>query len=345
MRPFLAPIPSRPITRGSVPTFSIIIAAYQAAGFIGTAVESALAQTLAPLEVIVCDDGSTDDLDDALALYRDRLVLVRQENRGEGAAKNAAARMASGDFIAMLDADDVYLPNRLEALGELASARPDLDILVTDAFIESEGRVVRRAYDESWTFEVDDQRCAILERCFILGHAAVRRERFFAVGGFDDAMRTVADWDLWIRIILGGSRAGLIPEPLARYRVREGSLSTDTGAMLEGRIHCLERALERDDLSADERITARSSLTERGYELRLFEAREALLTGSPGVRRRLLTIALGRGFGLRTRLKAALSAIFPSRAGAAIARRESAAWVGAAGVRVEREEPVSDRAD
>ncbi len=345
MKSFLAPALSRPVAPGPVPSFSIIVAAYQAADFIGEALESAFVQTLAPLEVIVCDDGSTDDLDGALALYRDRLVLVRQENRGEGAAKNAAARMASGDFIVMLDADDVYLPTRLEKLGRLAAERPDLDILVSDALIECEGRVMRRAYDETWAFEVENQRQAILERCFVLGHAAVRRTSFVAIGGFDDSMRTVADWDLWIRLIFAGSRAGLVNEPLARYRVRAGSLSTDTSAILRGKIRCLEQALERDDLDTDERPTASRSLRKYRYELRLAAARGALASGAPGVRRKLVEIALGRGFGLRTRLKALFSAVFPSRAGALLAERESASWVGAAGVRVEREEPVSDRAD
>jgi glycosyltransferase involved in cell wall biosynthesis len=336
MESFLAPSPVHPVEPGRVPSFSIVIAAYQAAGFIGEALESAFAQTVAPLEVIVCDDGSSDDLEGALAPYRERLKLVRQENRGEGAAKNAAAKMASGDFIAMLDADDVYLPNRLEELGRLAVARPDLDILVSDALVECEGRVLRRAYDESWSFEIEDQRRGILERCFILGHAAVRRERFSAVGGFDDAMRTVADWDLWIRLILAGSRAGLVPEPLAHYRVRAGSLSTDTEAILRGKVRCLERALGRDDLSTEERKTARNSLSKHGCELRLGQARRALSERSPDVRKKLIAIAFGRGFGLRTRLKAALSALFPGRAGAMLSDRESASWVGAAGVRVER---------
>src|SRR5712692_3660025 len=143
---FLAPDPPGTITRGKRPSFSVIIAAYQAAATIGEAVDSALGQTLTPLEVIVCDDGSTDDIERALAPYRDRIVLLRKENGGEASAKNAAARAASGVFVAILDADDAYLPERLEALGELAAARPDLDILSSDAYLELDGQVVRRCY-------------------------------------------------------------------------------------------------------------------------------------------------------------------------------------------------------
>jgi len=80
---FAAPPPERPITRGAPPTFSVLVAAYQAAETIGEAIESALAQTVPPHEIVVCDDGSTDELHAALAPFRERIVLLRQENRGE----------------------------------------------------------------------------------------------------------------------------------------------------------------------------------------------------------------------------------------------------------------------
>src|SRR5206468_2811881 len=85
------------------------------------------------------------------------------------------ASVVTSDFVAILDADDVYFPERLEALGELAAARPDLDILTSDAYLELNGRRIRRCYEGGWTFEVEDQRRAILERNFIFGLAAVRR--------------------------------------------------------------------------------------------------------------------------------------------------------------------------
>ena len=138
-------------------------------------------------------------------------MLLRQENGGEAAAKTAAARAARGEFVAFLDADDVYLPERLEALAELATARPDLDVLTTDAIVEVDGEAVRRCYEESWTFEVDDQRGAILERNFVFGLAAVRRELLLAAGGFDRSLRHATDWDLWLRLILAGRGSGSSP--------------------------------------------------------------------------------------------------------------------------------------
>ena len=101
MRSFLAPPPERLFVPVAPPRFSIIIPAYQAASFVSEAVESALAQTVAPYEVIVCDDGSTDDLGRALAVYSGRITLLRKEHGGAASARNAAARSASSDFVAL----------------------------------------------------------------------------------------------------------------------------------------------------------------------------------------------------------------------------------------------------
>ena len=231
LRAHLAPIPARPLEPGPVPSFSVIIAAYQAAATIGEAVDSALSQTLPPVEVIVCDDGSTDDLEAALAQYRERITVLRQENRGAAAARNAASRAARGDFVAILDADDVYMPERLEALGALAAARPDLDILSTDTYFEVEGELAGRFNDQRHPFAIADQRTEILRRCFILYNAAVRRERLLELGGFDETLAQAEDWELWIRLILAGSRAGTVDEPLARYRMTPDSLTSETSKL------------------------------------------------------------------------------------------------------------------
>lgn len=317
-----APPPEGEIGIGDLPTFSVIIAAYQAAHLVGDAVSSALAQTRPAHEVIVCDDGSTDDIEGALEPYRDRIILIRQENRGEAAAKNAATRAASGDFVAVLDADDMYLPERLEAIAELAAARPDLDILTTDAYLELDGEVLRRCYTAAFRFVSDDQRRGILEDNFILGQVAVRRERLLEVGGFDESIFWATDWDCWLRLILDGSSAGLVAEPLARYRVQTGSLSSQRARMFAGRVATLEKALARPDLTPHERWTAASSLARYRRMLTLAEAREALEARSPHARRRALAVALSRGFGARTRVKALASAAAPATARRLLAERE-----------------------
>jgi hypothetical protein len=324
----LAPVPP--------PTFSVVIAAYEAAETIGAALESALAQSAPPHEIVVCDDGSTDDLDVALAPFRERIVLVRKENGGEASAKNAAARAATGDFVAILDADDVYLPGRLEALGALAAARPDLDLLTTDAYLEVDGRVLRRVYGDDWTFEVVDQRREIMRRNFVFGHAAVRRDRLLAVGGFDERIRFTTDWECWMRLILGGSRAGAVLEPLARYRVRRTSLSADRTQMTAGRIQSLRTGLEHPALRPEERETARATLAALERELAISRLRDAVRSGGPGTRRRALGLAFGRGVPPATRVKALAAALAPAFVGRLVRRRDRRVWVGAGETTIER---------
>ena len=333
---FLAPPPERPVEPGLPPTFSVIVAAHNAADVIGEALDSALEQTVAPLEVIVCDDGSTDDLDTALEPYRDRIRVLRKERGGEGSAKNAAAAAASGDFVVILDADDVFFPTRLEALGKLAAARPDLDILTTDAYLTVEGRVIRRCYDGKWTFAVNDQRREILRRNFIFGHAAVRRERLLSDGGFDEAILWTTDWDRWLRLIFEGSRAGVVEEPLALYRLRESSLSTRRDDLVRGKIMTLEKACANPALRPDDRPVLEGAIAEYRRELELSELRRALATGTRGSRWQALRVATARGFSTRERLEAAAAVLAPGISGRVSRSRAGRFWTGAGGIRVPR---------
>jgi glycosyltransferase involved in cell wall biosynthesis len=340
----LAPEPAASASRGAVPSFSVLVAAYQAAHVVGEALESAFGQTVPPHEVIVCDDGSTDDLAATIAPFRERIIFLRRsENRGEAAAKNAAARAASGDFVTILDADDVYLPTRLEALGELAAARPDLDILTTDAYLELAGRRVRRCYGPDWPFETANQRRAILERNFVFGLAAVRRERLLAVGGFDETIRWTTDWDCWIRLLLDGSQVGAVAEPLALYRVHETSLSASRADLVRGRVQTLRKTALDSRLTPDERIIVRSSIASQERDLAVLEVRAALLARPRDLRRRLLALALRPGVSVTTRGKAFAAATMPALAARIFQRREAGAWTGAAGIRGRSDGPDSER--
>jgi glycosyltransferase involved in cell wall biosynthesis len=332
---FLAP-PAAPIEPGPAPSFSVIVAAYNVADVIGDALESIRAQTIAPLEVIVCDDGSTDDLESAVEPFRDTILLLRQENGGEAAAKNAAGAAAKGDFVAILDADDVYFPDRLEALSALAQARPDLDVLTTDGFLCVDDRIVRRNYDPSWRFEIADQRRAILERNFIFGLAAVRRERLLQHGGFDEAIRWTTDWDLWLRLILAGARAGCVCEPLALYRLRETSLTAQRRNLLLGKLATLEKAQKNPDLRGNEPELLERSLASYRRDLALLDLREAVAAGKAGARRRALGVLRMRGYRLRTRLDAIAMAVAPAICGRVLRHRAERTWTGAGGVRVRR---------
>jgi glycosyltransferase involved in cell wall biosynthesis len=333
---FMAPAADPPVEPGSRPSFSVIVAAHEVADVIGDALASLETQTIAPLEVIVCDDGSTDDLDRALKPFTDDVLLIRKSHGGEASAKNAAAAVAQGDFLLILDADDVYLPPRLEALGDLALARPDLDILTTDGYLVVGERRVRRVYDHGWQFDVDDQPRAILERNFVFGLAAVRRERFREHGGFDQSIRWTTDWDLWLRMIMDGSRVGAVAEPLALYRLREGSLTSRRRDLAHGRIATLQKATRNPALTSAHREVLAESL--RFYEAHLaaLDLDAAVLAAEPGVRRRAFDVLFSRRVPRSARTTALAALATPSLARRYLRRRAERSWVGAAGIRVSR---------
>jgi hypothetical protein len=312
MPPFVVPPLTGPLPPGPRPTFSIVIPAYQAARTVGKALESIRAQTFPAAEIVVCDDGSTDDLDGALEPHRSVITLLRQENRGEMAARNSLLATATGEFVVPLDADDVYMHTRLEGLAALAVARPDLDILATDAYLVSDGRVVER-FNRSTRFAVEHQAEEILDRCFLIS-PAIRRERLLAIGGYDEQLRTAGDWDCYIRLIHAGAAAGLVDEPLLEYRLGSASLTAGRSSTLWDRVRVLEKAVARPDLSAAERGAALVSLRRhRGRALQQ-RAREALLETAPDLREHLLAVARSRDVATRVRAVAALALVAPHRA-------------------------------
>src|SRR6266545_1453448 len=300
MRAIIAPPPPGGLEAGPVPSFSIVIPAYQAAAVVGDAVRSALDQTIPPHEVVVCDDGSTDDIEGALEPFRDRIVLVRKGNGGGASALNASIQAATGEFVSILDADDAYERERLEALGELAAQRPDLDILMTDSLLEADGRPVGR-FSVKTPFAGERQAVEILDRCFI-AWPAVRRRRVLAIGGFDESLRIAYDWDFWIRALLDGARAGLIEVPLHRYRVSGESLSGSRPAALRERVTVLEKTARNAKLDPELTEALRRSLARNRSRALLAEAEDGLRSNTPDKRRRALKVAAGRGFKPVTRL-------------------------------------------
>jgi glycosyltransferase involved in cell wall biosynthesis len=302
---------------GGVPSFSVVIPAYQAAGTIADAVQSALAQTLEAHEVIVCDDGSTDHIATAIAPFSDRIVFLRRPHRGPAAARNAALRVASGDFVVMLDADDVYEFERLSALAELATARPDLDILATDLYYEAEGRVQGRFY-EFTDFVVNDQRRGIMQACFF-ACPALRRVSVLEIGGFDESLgirgvvgssriRGAEDWDLFIRLILRGSRVGLVNEPLMRYR--KHPTSTTPAESLAARVAVLEKVRSEAGLTPAERPFLEACIAHAASRAVLSHAK-ALVGANTAFRRSLLGLVGTRGITPSTRLTLSAAALTP----------------------------------
>jgi glycosyltransferase involved in cell wall biosynthesis len=283
----------------SAPTISVVIPCYEAAETVGEAVESALAQSTPPYEVIVCDDGSSDEPERALAPLLDRVRLLRKANGGGASALNHAAQAATGDLVAILDADDRYEPGRLEALTVLAVERPDLELLVTDAWLEQEGVRIGR-YSDVNPFPTGDQRAAILDTCFPGGWPAVRRRTLLDAGAFDESYRIAYDWECWARLIHKGARVGMVAEPLMTYRIHGGSLSSDTVASLRERLRLFEAAAHWQLMPHERRVLDASIARDR-RRLALEELAAAARRGS---RRDLFKLAFRARVPLRARATA-----------------------------------------
>jgi glycosyltransferase involved in cell wall biosynthesis len=286
---------------------------YKGADVVAEAVSSALDQTLPADEIVICDDGSPDDLGAALGALADRVRIVRKENGGPASAMNEAARQAAGEYVLQLDQDDLFLPGRVEAISDAIVSRPDLDVVATGGLVELDGELVEAKKDFG-AFVVDDQRLGIVERQFF-AWPAMRRERLLEVGGYDESFFHAYDWEGFIRLILTGSRAGLVDEPLYRWRLSSGSVSSEGSRNAEEYARVLRKTRDTMELTPEESEAVSTAITANERSVIIFQAREALADGRPDARRRCLEVVLGRGFGAATRAKALAAIVFPRAAG------------------------------
>ena len=200
-----------------MPRFSVLMAAYNVAGMIGEAIASVQAQTERDWELIVVDDGSTDDTAARVQpfLADPRVRLIRQENRGLSGARNTALGAARAPLISILDADDLYLPSYLETMGNALERDGGAGFAYTDPWLLDDftGRIRRRSGMADQRPPVPppaDPRALLLElveRNFVFVAATVRRSAFEAVGDFDTRLRSCEDYLLWLRIAASGRHA------------------------------------------------------------------------------------------------------------------------------------------
>jgi len=320
--PLVAPRPASVPAPDEI-SFAIVVAAYNAAATIAETLESAFGQTHPPAQVVVCDDGSTDDTAEVVSRFP-RATLVRQANQGDAGARNAALAQATTSHVVVLDADDVLEPRCLEAYAAALTLRPDLGMVTCDAFLESEGVIFDRYYRRVARFVVEDQRLGALHQHFVFGFPAIRRELLVAVGGWSTEWRRNADTDLFLRLILAGAHVGLVYEPLARYRLRQGSLSADRAAGMRAMVEIVERALGHPSITPDEREVVVRDLRQKEKLTRLAELEAALRAGT-GARPAALRIvrAPELGYSLGTRLRALAAAAVPPLAALLLRAREA----------------------
>jgi glycosyltransferase involved in cell wall biosynthesis len=220
-----------------MPAVSVIMPAYNVAPYLGAAIESVLGQTFTDFELLVVDDGSTDAswaIAERYAATDTRIRPLRQPNGGISAARNHGLRVASGEFFAILDSDDVWMPAWLGEQLAILRARPDVDIVTGNAFFlgsRRDGQPARPHPDPrpqpTLGSMIDDETAVFVMSVF-------RRRVYDRIGGFDEAFRCNEDYDFWLRAAAAGFRFVRNDRPLARYRQRDDSLSAAEVQMLEG---------------------------------------------------------------------------------------------------------------
>ena len=205
------------------PLISVIIPAYNHAQFVEEAVESVLSQTYKHLEVIVVDDGSTDDTRDILKKYQNKLTYIFQKNNGQSSARNHGIRTGKGTYIAFLDSDDLWLPEKLELQMEVMSQNQTIGLVSCGAYIiNPKGRIedewIREEYQtrEKLLRDLQTRKLFLNTSCVLVKRMCLDR-----VGEFKEGLGFAEDWDLWLRIARH-YEVRIIRKPLIKCRKHDG---------------------------------------------------------------------------------------------------------------------------
>lgn len=224
---------------------SVVIPAYNAAGFIRRAVDSVLAQTWPRRDIIVVNDGSTDDTLRELATYRDKIRIIDKPNGGLPQARNSGIRAATGEYIAFLDADDRWLPEKLARQVEILVADPEVGFCSTVTRVEDPGG----SPSGEWPCPHSKEpllNTLFLQNGVIPGSGSgvmVRRELFQRVGLFDPTLRSLEDIDMWMRLA-AVSRYACIDEALTVIVKHPDSMSRNLETMREAALQVMKKNRE-----------------------------------------------------------------------------------------------------
>ncbi|MCA9456064.1 MAG: glycosyltransferase family 2 protein [Nitrospira sp.] len=230
---------------------SVVIPAYNAEVFIGQTIQSVLDQTYPWHEIIVVDDGSTDSTKEALKRFEGRIRYLHQQNKGPSAARNTGIQSAKGDFICFLDADDLWIPEKLEVQLAFMEANPDIALVCSDYEEFNEEAIVLSSFlaEKHHMFPTCPIVAGPLDNAFeklvfenFVGTPTVmlRKSCLEKAGVFDEEIRSVEDRDLWLRIS-AWYRIACIPQIFCKKRVHQMNVSKQTELALRGKIRVLEK--------------------------------------------------------------------------------------------------------
>lgn len=272
--------------RAGAPFFTIVVPAFNAASTLVSCMNSVLTQTVADLELVVVDDGSTDDTGQIADAVKDpRVRVIHQSNRGLPGARNAGILAARGEVTSFLDSDDLLLPTYVETVRRGFVADPGVDFVYTDTwtFNDHTRRVRKKTTGYYWNppepppATADEFFRELVKINFLTVPVAVRTKVIIAAGMFDETMTAGEDWEMWLRLSATGHRAAEARGPLGLRRQHVAQMSRDPLRMVDNRIAIFQKILAEYPLSAENRERVVEAL-ERGRRER------AIISGSDRLR-------------------------------------------------------------
>jgi glycosyltransferase involved in cell wall biosynthesis len=242
----------------AAPRVSAIIPTYNYARYVVAAVESALSQSFEDLEIVVVDDGSTDDTRETLRHLGARIRYIPQAHRGLAATRNVGIGVSRGRYLAFLDSDDLWLPDKVSMQVARLDAEPAVGLVYTEATLFNDESATEIPHSH-WSEHPSGKILPWLLRHNVVPSPTpmVRRELFEKVGPFDERLSSCEDWDMWIRIAQV-SEFAYVDRVLARYRVHSANMSLDQERMMTGRFRVLQKTFSGTGVPSEARRLQRS---------------------------------------------------------------------------------------
>ena len=234
-----------PIKASEIGLVSAIIPTYNYGKYVSEAIDSILEQSYKLIEIIVVDDGSVDNTAEVLKSYSEKVHYIHQKNSGLSAARNTGIRMAKGEFIAFLDADDKWSPNKIKRQVELAYQTGHPVILCT-----------MNEADKNYDY-------VNFDNCFFhpsaLGsNALIKHDRLLEVGGFDEELKSVEDREMMLRLTRNGSKAGLLHGNYSFIRIHDENMSNNPKRMEDNFQITLNKVFSWDEMRGKYALKARA---------------------------------------------------------------------------------------
>jgi len=235
----------------NIPKISVIIPTHNRQNFLSRAIESVFSQTFCDFEMLIIDDGSTDQTKEAVKKYivtqPDKIKYFYQDNKGPSAARNKGIQQASGEYVAFLDDDDEWLPDKLECQITGFSKNKNIGLAYTDYYIITEDLTAPHIHHCEEFNRAKFEKMFYVKNLISTPTIMARKECFEKLGLFDEGLEVAEDWDMWLRLFKQYDFLH-IPQPLVKVNVGSTSQSSDGDKNLANDLKFLDKIFSEPDV-------------------------------------------------------------------------------------------------